>query len=312
MAKQERQVIKTSGERAMITDIQRFSVHDGTGIRTMIFFKGCPLRCQWCQNPETRSPYTELLLTQNRSINCGACEEACESHAVISGVLTDRKRCTLCGSCTEVCCTDARKLAGRYYDMDTVLEKILSDRTFYRYSEGGVTLSGGEPAYQAGFARNLLSRVSEEGIHTAVETCGACSWAAMESILEYTDMVLYDVKHTDSLIHKKYTGMGNEQIIQNLLKIGQLKKTLIIRIPFIPGVNDGEENLVKTAEYAKLCHAKQVHILPFHQMGLSKWTALDEMYEFAMVKEPDFDTLQAAMAIFESEGLSVNVGGYGN
>ena len=150
MAKQERQVIKTSDERAMITDIQRFSVHDGTGIRTMIFFKGCPLRCQWCQNPETRSPYTELLLTQNRCINCGACEEACESHAVISGVLTDRKRCTLCGSCTEVCCTDARKLAGRYYDMDTVLEKILSDRTFYRYSEGGVTLSGGEPAYQAG------------------------------------------------------------------------------------------------------------------------------------------------------------------
>ena len=283
------------GELAVITDIQRYSVHDGPGIRTLVFFKGCPLRCQWCHNPETHSPFPEILYKEELCIGCGACLKRCEHNAIkiLNGkVVNNKEACTLCGKCVETCYAEAREISGKYYTIDEVYNASMRDQEFYKHTGGGVTLSGGEVLMHAEFASKLLKKLKESGINTAIETCGYASWENVQKVVQYTDLLLFDVKHSDEEIHKKFTGVSNKLILDNLHKISDMGKSIIVRVPLIPGVNDSVEVLTNIARIAEDVHAKELHILPFHQIGMSKWEAAGKDYKFRDVKEPTTDEVQ--------------------
>ena len=299
--------------KAEITDIQRFSVHDGFGIRTLVFFKGCPLRCIWCHNPETQQKKPQLLYMAGKCIICDICIDVCPEHAIIrseDGLKNIRDRCTDCGVCTQVCYAGAREIVGRLYTVEDVLDIVLRDEVFYKNSGGGVTLSGGDPVVHVEFASELLRMLKERGIHTAIETCGACELARFKTLIENVDLVLFDLKHADTNIHKKYTGMGNEEILRNLSYIGDQKKALIIRVPLIPGINDSPSNLIAVAKYALQNHALQIHLLPFHKIGEAKWEGLDYSYQLKGKSEPDSQLIERAYDILSSCGIHVNIGGY--
>lgn len=301
-----------NGDIATITDIQRYSVHDGPGIRSLVFFKGCPLRCQWCHNPETHNIHPELMMNEEACIGCGACMQVCPEHAVIirdGHMDTDRTKCKVCGKCTEVCYSEARKISGVYYTVDEIFEKVIRDKSFYDNTGGGVTLSGGEVLMYAEFAEKLLKKLHNAGIDTAIETCGYASWERFEKVLAYTDHVLYDIKHCDSDIHKKFTGVGNELILENLYKAAEMGKDIIVRVPFIPGVNDNEDVEKKIAKIAKDIHAKAIHLLPFHQIATSKWDGIGKEYLFRNVREPSKEELERIKKIIEPIGVPVVIGG---
>jgi len=310
----QNEVIKKDTNTAIISDIQRFSVHDGPGIRTIVFFKGCPLRCQWCQNPETYSIEKQLMYTRERCILCGLCIKACPQQAIgmdRSGLTMSWDKCNNCGECTKVCFSGAREVVGREMTVDEVVEEVMKDEVFYRNTNGGVTLSGGDVTLQAPFAARLLRVLKEKGIHNAIETCGYSRWEALESILYYTDLVLYDIKLFDSGKHKYYTGAGNEPILQNLMKIARMNIPLVLRYPFVPGVNDTVEDLRNLAELALKTKALSVHIMPFHQLGEPKWYGTGKPYLFSSAKSPTEEALDHAKETIEAFGVTVNIGGYG-
>ena len=299
---------------ACITDIQRFSVHDGPGIRTLVFFKGCPLRCSWCQNPETNNNFPEVMFTESNCIGCGGCIEICPQKAICSngnGVLYDRSACTMCGKCLEFCPPKARALSGEMKSFEEVVKIVLSDMVFYKNTGGGITVSGGEPTMQAEFVTRLLKVAKENEIHTAMETCGYCEAERFLNAIENCDMLLFDIKQTDTEIHKRFTNAGTELIMSNLKAAYRQKKDIIIRIPLIPDVNSDDENLKKTAEIANKYKAREIHVLPFHQTGQSKWNSLDKKYDFELWKLPDAELIEHAKNVLAESGIIVNVGGYG-
>lgn len=298
---------------ATITDIQKFSVHDGPGIRSIVFFKGCPLRCEWCQNPETWSIKPEIMYTPSSCIQCGACQANCPIGAIRleeDGIHLNYDLCKCCKICIKTCYAEALSVVGKKMNVEAVLQIVLQDLPFYEKSGGGVTLSGGEVLMHADFATELLHRLKEKNIHTAIETCGFGPWEKLQTILDYTDLVLYDIKHMDSNVHKKYTGQGNQQILRNLKNCNSLGKKIIIRMPYIPGVNDTEENLYKVGDLACKLNISMIHLLPFHKMGEGKWNGLGKNYPFSSVEMPSKESLKHAERLFESMGLSVNIGGY--
>ncbi len=301
--------------RAVITDIQRFSVHDGPGIRTLIFFKGCPLKCIWCQNPETLSASPQLFYSQSECIHCGLCIEACPHQAIqktADGVVFERSRCRACGLCVVHCYAGARRLVDREVTVEELLTEVMKDVVFYRNSGGGVTLSGGEVTLYPSFARELLRLVKANGIHTAIETCGYAKWQDLKMILDYTDLVLFDLKHTDPVKHERYTGADNRKILDNLARISRGGWPLINRFPLVPGVNDDEATLRGIARLAKDAKAAEVHILPFHQLGESKWASVGRVYECANISGPSQAQIAEARRIIGEEGVKVNVGGAGD
>ncbi|MCH1981466.1 glycyl-radical enzyme activating protein [Ruminococcus sp. OA3] len=301
-------------DMACITDIQKFSVHDGPGIRSIVFFKGCPMRCKWCQNPETQSPNPELMISSDVCQGCGKCIGICPKGAIKlteRGLIYDRDQCIACGKCADLCGPEARKLVGKMMLFDEVLEMVLADRVFYKNTGGGLTVSGGEPTMQPEFVARLLKAVKAEGINTAMETCGMCSPEIFKKVIKDCDLLLYDVKHTDAQIHKKYTGFENKVILDNLQSAADQGKNIIIRIALIPGVNDTEENIKETVRLALWHRAKEIHVLPFHQMGQSKWHSLDKTYEYEEAVLPTQDVIDKAVNILECSGIPVNVGGHG-
>jgi pyruvate formate lyase activating enzyme len=238
--------------KGTILRIQRMSTEDGPGIRSTVFFKGCPLCCLWCHNPESISRKPQVHWTGTRCIGCLTCIGACPAKAIEAaknGMVVDRDKCTGCLACTEACPSTAMEAYGEEYDLEKLLKEVLKDRVYFEKSGGGVTLSGGEPTMQAGFGRMLLRELKEEGIHTALDTCGQCSWETLESFLPYTDLVLYDIKHMYRAMHEKYTGSGNDRILENLMILaGRMNewgtpKALWIRTPVIPGYTADEENI---------------------------------------------------------------------
>lgn len=300
------------GIKGVITDIQRFSVHDGAGIRTIVFLKGCPLRCKWCHNPETNRPCREIAFYSGKCIGCGACVRACPGNAILPDGRVDGQRCTTCGRCADVCCTKARTVIGEERSVEDILREIRRDEVFYRISGGGLTLSGGEPTAQPLFARALLEQAKALGLNTAIETCGFCAWSDFEPIVRECDAVLYDIKHMDPALHKAYVGVSNELILENIRLVGKAGKKLIIRLPLIPGVNDDCKNLRAVAALSREAGALEIHILPFHQMGKGKWHALNRAYDFEEHAEPDGTCAGEAKRILEeASGLPVNIGGYG-
>jgi pyruvate formate lyase activating enzyme len=298
-------------DNGLIFDIQRFALHDGYGIRTLVFMKGCPLRCEWCSNPESQSTETEIMFFEEKCINCGACIEACPHGLELKENWPILGSCDGCGACVDVCYAEARKLVGKWYSVDDVLDIVLRDRVFYEESKGGVTVGGGEPTMQASFVADLLEQCRANDLHTAIETCMFTSWNTFDKILTHTDLLLCDIKHMDDKTHKGRTGMGNKIILENAVKASKVVKDMIIRLPLIPGFNNGSDNIHALGAFIrnKLVKVKRVDILPYHTIGSSKAKHLGQ--EYLMAEGPLLTTeeINTAKIILQSYGLDVKIGG---
>lgn len=302
-------------KRANITDIQHFNVHDGPGIRTVVFFQGCSLKCKWCQNPETISRKARIMYNPQLCIGCGACIKSCPNDAIFieeNQVRTDPSKCTACGICTEECYTIARKLTSKEMTVDEVYDEVIKDAVVYRRSGGGVTISGGEPLLHIEFNTNLFQKLKEEGIRTAVETAGNIPTDSLDQIAPYTDTFLFDFKLFDTEKHKIWIGADNTQILKNIRHICNIHDNVVIRIPLIPSVNDTEEEFGRMMEFVtQLRKINSVHILPFHHFGASKYTMLGEEYELVDFEEENQERIRACLQIAEAHGIKVNLGGTG-
>lgn len=278
----------------IIFDIKRFAVHDGEGIRTTVFFKGCPLSCKWCHNPEGLSRLPETAYYENKCISCGACAGLCNNHAINNDHHHfNRANCTACGKCAEVCPTGALKHYGTVISVEELVERLCEDREFYALSNGGVTLSGGECLLQANFCRELLKSLKALGINTAVDTCGYVQTEAIDKVAEYTDIFLYDIKAIDRNVHLHCTGKPNELILSNLLHIDKLGKKAEVRIPYVPGMNDGEIEAIGKFLKTLGCVTKTV-ILPYHDFSGSKYTSLGKNFGMPATPIPTENELDLA------------------
>ena len=278
-----------------IFNIQRFCTDDGPGIRTTVFFKGCPLRCLWCHNPESQKKDSEITYDESKCIACGRCVTVCPtgSHTLTKKHIFERESCNGCGACSEVCPSQALELFGKTASVQEIYYEVRRDKIFYDTSGGGVTLSGGEPLYQPKLATALLKRCKEGGIHTAIETCGFADETALLSVLEYCDLVLFDIKETDSERHKRYTGAPLEPILRNLGMINERKIPFIIRAPIIPDLNDREEHfseLRKIRDALEYCGG--IEIMPYHKTGSYKYALLDRDYSLSDIEAPSKETAE--------------------
>ncbi len=300
-------------ERGRVFNIQRFSVHDGPGIRTTVFLKGCPLSCLWCHNPEGGSFHPEIVVVENRCIECGECVSVCPlglPSGVGGGWAGDKRRCVMCGSCVDACPTEARQIAGRDVWVDEVMEEILKDRVFYDDSGGGVTFSGGEPLAQPRFLTAMLEACRAEGVHTAVDTSGLVSKDRLLDMAALADLVLFDVKLVDAVRHREYTGVSNETILENLRTLGASGCAIWLRVPIIPGINDDPENIEATARLAaSLPSVQRVSLLPYHRLGSDKLKRLGSKDALAGVDHPSADRMQELAAYLEATGFTTTIGG---
>jgi pyruvate formate lyase activating enzyme len=257
-----------------IVDIKRMAVHDGPGIRTTVFMKGCPLSCDWCHNPESIAPEPEIGFYQNRCINCGRCITACpnKAHAIDPDNgqhAFNRERCQTCGKCVEACLMEALEYYGQQLSVAQTVAAVIEDRTFYEVSGGGCTLSGGEPLLQDKFCAALFKQLKHENIHCAIDTSGAVDWKSFEAVLPYTDIFLYDLKHTDETMHLKKTGASNRIALDNLLRLSTCDIPIEIRIPFIPGFNTDCKSINSIVSFIrKLDNISDVCFLPYHKAAM--------------------------------------------
>ena len=297
----------------MITDIQRFSLNDGPGIRTTVFLKGCNLHCAWCHNPETIRKKNELMVYPANCIGCGHCVPVCPSGArsIAAGVLQfDRSRCTACGACAAVCFPGALKMAGRSVSVAEVMGEILQDRAYYADSGGGVTLSGGELFCQAEFADALIDACREEKIPVAVETNLNWQFESARPILEKLDLIMFDVKIFDSVEHKRWTGVENAELLDNARRLDTLNRPLIARTPLIPGATDSAENIRAIAGFLRnFRNLRCYELLNFNPLGESKYRALEEKNPFVSARPLKPEALNRLREAAESVGnLTIQIG----
>jgi pyruvate formate lyase activating enzyme len=292
-----------------IFNIQKFSIHDGPGIRTTVFFKGCPLHCQWCHNPESQLTGQQVLLWTARCIGCGACIESCPQGAITlgeAGAATDLGLCDQCGDCVEDCYAQARELVGREVSVEQVMAEIESDRPFYEESGGGATFSGGEPLMQPDFLLALLEACKAQEIHTTVDTCGFASWNVLERVRSCTDLFLFDLKMVDNARHQEYTGASNELILRNLHRLSESGQAIRLRIPIISGVNDEPEHIRQIGEFAAgLPHLDEVDILPYHNIAAEKYRRLNRIYALPDTHPPSEEHMAEIAQALRGFGLKV-------
>lgn len=273
-----------------VFDIERFATEDGPGIRTVIFLKGCLLRCKWCANPESQQFTPEIMYTSRNCKGCGKCINHCPSSAISPhitfGLLTDKQKCTLCENCISQCYYNARKLVGIDYSVDEVLEKVMKDKAYYETSGGGITFSGGEPFLQSKGVKEIAKKIKAAGFTVLVETCGQAPLENIKECLPYIDMIYFDIKHMNAKKHKELTGYTNEKIIENLLWLEQnFKGSLTIRYPYIPGCNDKKEDIKEFLQWVNTLEKIEViEFLPYHRLGLLKYEGIGKEYEMKEVK----------------------------
>ncbi len=298
-----------------IFDIKHYSINDGPGIRTTVFFKGCPLRCAWCHNPESISPHPQKMYNKAKCIGCRLCVDACPEKACTltpdAGIVTDLTRCTGCGRCAEVCPTMATEMSGRLASTEEILSVVEKDRPFYEESGGGVTFSGGEPTRQADFLLNLLKECGRREIHRAVDSCGLVNTETLLTVAQESDLFLFDLKMMDSSQHRLWTGVENSLILHNLQELAKTGTAIYIRIPLVKGVNDSEENIEKSARFlASLTgEKKEVHLLPFHNIAENKYLRLGVEYDSKRLAEPEKVVLQRIIDQFSAHDITASVGG---
>lgn len=297
---------------ATIFNIQKFSVNDGPGIRTTVFFKGCPLSCAWCHNPESIHPRPQLLYYSSKCIGCGRCITACKQNAVTADghkITINRSACIRCGACTEACPTDALQMAGKEVPLDEILKEIDKDVVFYQQSGGGVTFSGGEPMAQIDALEALLQASKARGLHTAVDTSGHAPWPDFERILKWTDVFLFDVKHLDEDAHEAYTGVSNKVILENLRRLSERGASIGLRVPVIPGINDSDTYMDQLGKCLSSLNSHTVYLLPYHGIAKGKYERLGEVYELESMTSPSHTEMEQLKKRLENFGLNVRIGG---
>jgi pyruvate formate lyase activating enzyme len=297
--------------RGLVFDVMRFALRDGPGIRTTVFLKGCPLTCWWCHNPEGLRCEQEVIYFADRCVRCGDCLASCPHHAITwnGGPVHDPDLCEKSGRCAAVCPAEATQMTGRWMTPDQVVEDVMQDRVFFEESGGGVTFSGGEPFLQARFLAAALEGCRARRIHTVVETCGIANQGALLRAARNVDLFLYDLKLMDSDEHRKYTGVGNEAILENLRALAAEHRNIIVRMPVIPGINDGAHNAQDLVQFLKAVGISRLDLLPYHQTGRDKYTRLNRTYRLEALKPPSTEQIQAIASAFRQRGLEVRVGG---
>ena len=295
-----------------IFNIQRYSIHDGPGIRTTVFLKGCPLSCWWCHNPESQKYGVQLVLWRERCIGCGECKRVCPEGAISGGTfppVIDSEKCSGCGRCAEVCPAVALEMVGKTVSSEYVMREIEKDLIFYDQSGGGVTFSGGEPLMQPEFLAELLEKCKAGDIHTTVDTSGYANWEVLSGIAGITDLFLYDIKHMDDLVHTRTVGVSNRVILENLEMLARLHNNIIIRFPLVPGINDDRANIEKTAQFVSRVGIREVNILSYHNTGMDKYARLGRDYRLTDTREPSKELIDSAYGIFSQYGINVKIGG---
>ncbi len=298
--------------KAIVTNIQRYSVHDGPGIRTTVFFKGCPLKCMWCHNPETQNFKIGMMHDSDKCSKCGTCQKICPERAIMvqnETIFTDMNRCKLCGRCVDFCINCAREIVGKEYSIQELIKEIEKDRIFYEQSGGGVTLSGGEPMVNIDFIEKLINICDEKGISVVVDTCGNVPYENFLGIKDKVQMFLYDLKLANSEKHRKYTGVDNDIIIGNLRRLSKDGARINIRIPLIEGVNADEENIRETIDIIKGLNIHNVNLLPYHDIARDKYRKLDMEYKNELMKVPSDDKIQWIKGEFEKNNFKIKIGG---
>lgn len=298
-------------KQPFVTNIQKYSIHDGTGIRTTVFFKGCPIACKWCHNPETQSYKKEIMVYNERCAECGACLEVCPVRK--ADPAQGKQICLGCGRCLDECFHNARELCGKEYTVENLVKEVLKDQAFYETSGGGVTLSGGEVlAQDIEYIEKLVKSLHSRGISVFIDTCGAVPLRAFEKVLPYTDTFMFDIKILDEELHRKFTGSSNRQILENLKWLSDRNAAIWVRVPVIGGVNDTEEEIGSIGEFLKenQIHYKQIHLLPYHNTGSGKYEHLHKEYEGQEFYVPDQEKMETLKNLLEKQGHSpVYIGG---
>lgn len=297
--------------QGVLFNIQRYSLHDGPGIRTIPFFKGCPLSCKWCSNPESQNPHPEIVYNQISCVHCGKCLAACPEHAIAlsNPFFIDRDKCINCGHCADVCPTGALEIKGKTMSVEQVLLELKKEENLFRRSGGGVTLSGGEPLQQPVFARELLKGCKEKGWHTAMETTGCAPKEVIEDVFPWVDLALTDIKALNPQIHKENTGVDNTLILENLMRISFITK-VVVRIPVIPGVNDNPDEIRAIGEFARLLsNVDTIHLLPYHTYGQNKYSLLGRIYPMGDTPVMADEQVEPLRDVIESLGFQCHIGG---
>lgn len=301
--------------KPLILNIQKYSLHDGDGIRTTVFFKGCPLECIWCHNPESQDYKKEVLYNEEKCLKCGTCIEKCPNEAIYKGlnvIELEKEKCTYCETCIDFCLNNAREIVGKTYEIKDLVKELIKDMAFYEESGGGVTLSGGEVMTQdIEYIKKLVISLKQKGINVAIDTCGYSKFDNYEAILPFVDTFLYDIKLTSNEKHEFFTKKSNELILNNLKMLSEKGANINIRIPLIESVNvdDNNEEIKKIIDFIKPLNIAKVNILPYHNIGMHKYKKLYMQYEGENLKRPSDEKLEEIKQIFKANNFEIKIGG---
>jgi pyruvate formate lyase activating enzyme len=299
--------------KRLVLNIQKMTIHNGPGMRTLILFKGCPLHCLWCSTPESQKTEPEIAVYPGKCIHCDQCSSVCSLRAInLNGntLRIDRSRCNNCGKCAQVCYAEALRLMGQPMTVAELLEEVRKESFMYRISGGGVTISGGEPLLDFKFNQELLPALKDEGINIGIDTCGYAPWRHIEPVLPYVDFFLWDIKIMDPVAHQKLTGVSNRLILNNARRVSEKNIAIYIRVPMVPGYNDSEENLRAICIFARgLSSVVQLDLLPLHHLGKSRYESVNRPYPLADTSLVPDSVLLNMKNIVESYGLNCTIGG---